>query len=73
MVAPILFVTLGFGLVGFLDDYIKVVKKRNLGLTAKQKTFMQLTVGIGYGRSAARGVITGYVGRIRTILLYGFA
>ncbi len=30
------------GVVGFLDDYIKVVKKRNLGLTARQKTVMQL-------------------------------
>ena len=29
------------GFIGFLDDYIKVVKKRNLGLTAKQKTFLQ--------------------------------
>lgn len=39
---------LGMGLVGFLDDYIKVVKKRNLGLTAKQKTFFQLLVSAGY-------------------------
>ena len=28
--------------IGFMDDYVKVVKKRNLGLTAKQKTFLQL-------------------------------
>jgi len=34
--------------IGFFDDYIKVVKKRNLGLTAKQKTFMQLAVSAGY-------------------------
>ncbi len=34
--------------IGFIDDYIKVVKKRNLGLTAKQKTFMQLAVSAGY-------------------------
>lgn len=33
----VLFVTLGFGLVGGLDDYIKLKKRRNLGLTAKQK------------------------------------
>jgi phospho-N-acetylmuramoyl-pentapeptide-transferase len=33
---------LGFGLVGFLDDYIKIVFKRSLGLTAKQKLFGQL-------------------------------
>lgn len=33
---------LGFGLVGFVDDYIKVVKKRNLGLTPIQKLLLQL-------------------------------
>ena len=31
-----------FGLVGFVDDYIKVVKKRNLGLTAIQKFVLQM-------------------------------
>ncbi len=36
------------GLIGFFDDYIKVVKKRNLGLTAKQKTFLQLLVSAAY-------------------------
>lgn len=34
--------------IGFFDDYIKVVKKRNLGLTAKQKTFMQLLISAAY-------------------------
>ena len=34
--------------IGFIDDYIKVVKKQNLGLTAKQKTFLQLLVSAGY-------------------------
>lgn len=33
------------GGIGFLDDYIKVVKKRNLGLTSLQKLFAQLLVG----------------------------
>ena len=36
------------GAIGFIDDYIKVVKKRNLGLTAKQKTFLQLLVSALY-------------------------
>ena len=36
------------GAIGFFDDYIKVVKKRNLGLTARQKTFLQLAVSAGY-------------------------
>jgi len=40
----LLFVTLGFGLLGFLDDFIKVVMKRNLGLTSKQKLFGQLVI-----------------------------
>jgi len=35
-----------FGLVGFVDDYIKVVKKRNLGLTSKQKFLAQLLVTV---------------------------
>jgi phospho-N-acetylmuramoyl-pentapeptide-transferase len=33
---------LGFGLVGFLDDYIKILFRRSLGLTARQKLFGQL-------------------------------
>ena len=33
-----------FGIIGFLDDYIKVVKKRNLGLTEKQKLVLQFAV-----------------------------
>lgn len=41
---PILFATLGFGLVGFLDDYIKVVMKRSLGLRAYQKFALQVLV-----------------------------
>lgn len=39
---------LAFGAVGFLDDYIKVVKHRNLGLTARQKYLMQLVIGVFY-------------------------
>ncbi len=36
------------GFIGFADDYIKVVKKRNLGLTSLQKLFLQLLVAFGY-------------------------
>lgn len=39
---------LAFGAVGFLDDYIKVVKKQNLGLTARQKYLIQLIIGVFY-------------------------
>jgi len=38
----LLVATLGYGLVGFLDDYIKILFKRSLGLTARQKLFGQL-------------------------------
>ena len=37
-------VTLGFGLMGFVDDYIKVVKKRSLGLKPMQKIVGQLII-----------------------------
>jgi phospho-N-acetylmuramoyl-pentapeptide-transferase len=42
----LLFVTIGFGLLGFLDDFIKVVMKRNLGLTSLQKLLGQIIVSI---------------------------
>ena len=37
-----------FGFIGFLDDYIKDVKKRNLGLNAKQKLIMQFFTAVAY-------------------------
>lgn len=43
-----LLMALCFGAIGFLDDYIKVVKKRNLGLKAGQKLVLQFTVAILY-------------------------
>lgn len=43
-IIPILFLTMGFGLVGFLDDYIKVVLKRSMGLRAWQKMALQIVV-----------------------------
>lgn len=43
-----LVVSLGFGVIGFTDDYIKVVKKRNLGLTALQKLVLQCILAVVY-------------------------
>lgn len=43
-----LIMALGFAFIGFLDDYIKVVKKRNLGLTILQKTVLQVVLMVGY-------------------------
>lgn len=41
-----LFCSLGFGLIGFIDDFIKVVLKRNLGLLAWQKLALQILVSV---------------------------
>ncbi len=43
-IIPVVFLTLGFGLVGLLDDYIKVILHRSMGLTALQKFSAQLLV-----------------------------
>ena len=43
-IMPILFVTLGFGIIGFLDDYLKVVLKRSDGLLAWQKMLCEILV-----------------------------
>ncbi len=65
----------GMGLIGFFDDYIKVVKKRNLGLTASQKTVMQALVTVAYLVSLAfSGLKTTwlpFVGEIRVDTGFG--
>ncbi len=43
-IVPILFLTVGFGIVGFLDDYIKIVMKRSEGLNPAQKLLGQLVI-----------------------------
>ncbi|MBO6264389.1 MAG: phospho-N-acetylmuramoyl-pentapeptide-transferase [Acidaminococcaceae bacterium] len=40
--------TFGHALIGFLDDYIKVVMKRNLGLMVKQKLALQIAIALAY-------------------------
>ena len=61
-------------LIGFLDDYIKVVKKRNLGLTARQKTFMQLLVAAFYlATLALAGMKTTYIPFVGDVdIMHGF-
>jgi len=39
--------TLAFGAIGFADDYLKLVKRRSLGLTGKQKLALQLVIALG--------------------------
>ena len=49
----ILFVTAAYGAIGFVDDYRKLVKKRNLGLTAKEKFIAQFAVAFLAGAAIA--------------------
>ena len=67
---------LAFGAIGFLDDYIKVVKHQNLGLTARQKYLMQLIIGVFYlamlyiaGERSTRVVIP-FLGQLELGVLY---
>src|SRR5216683_8315985 len=39
--------TLAFGAIGFADDYVKLVKRRSLGLTGRQKIALQLLIAFG--------------------------
>ena len=48
-----IFMAAAYGVIGFIDDYIKVVKKRNLGLTAVQKLVLQFAVAAAYLATAA--------------------
>ncbi len=43
-IVPVLFMTVGFGVIGFLDDYLKVVLRRSDGLLAWQKMILQIIV-----------------------------
>src|SRR5690625_7209938 len=42
----LIFVLVGYGILGFLDDFIKVAMKRNLGLTSKQKMVGQIVIAL---------------------------
>ena len=44
MTGPVLFLTIGYGLLGFLDDYLKVVKKRSDGLYPRQKLALEIVI-----------------------------
>jgi len=44
----IVMVTIGFGIIGFIDDYLKVTKRRSLGLRAYQKFIGQIAISIAF-------------------------
>lgn len=49
----VLFVTFSYGVIGFIDDYRKLAKKQNLGLTAKEKFSMQIVTALIAGLAIA--------------------
>ena len=65
-----------FGIIGFVDDYIKVVKKRNLGLTAIQKLIMQFVAAGLYmlilytARDTSTVLIIPFLGQLDLGLVY---
>ena len=61
-----LITALAFGLVGFVDDYIKVVKKRNLGLTASHKFILQMMFAVLYL------IVLNFMGELRCTVLIPF-
>jgi phospho-N-acetylmuramoyl-pentapeptide-transferase len=70
----LLFLFCGLGLIGFLDDYIKISKQRSLGLRSKAKFFGQIVIGLafalmamGWADSAGRTVITGAISLTRDV------
>jgi phospho-N-acetylmuramoyl-pentapeptide-transferase len=51
-IRTVLLVTLGYGAIGLLDDWLKVRRQHNLGLTVRQKIVLQVTVGLAAGLMA---------------------
>lgn len=45
-VVPVLILTIGFGAVGFIDDYLKVVKHASDGLSVRQKLLLQIVIAV---------------------------
>lgn len=66
----VLFVTVSYGAIGFYDDFQKLVKRQNLGLTTKQKFSLQVLVGL------IAGMAIGYLPQIQnqysTVLTFPF-
>jgi phospho-N-acetylmuramoyl-pentapeptide-transferase len=65
----VMFSTVAFAAIGFADDYIKVVHKRNLGLTSKQKLFFQF---VASGAVAVALVVLDWQGAYSTRLMVPF-
>ena len=68
-------ITVGYGIVGFLDDFIKIYFKRNLGLRAYQKIILQLGVSLIIGFFAKNNILVNgefYIPFLKTTVDFGF-
>ena len=63
----VLISTLLFGIIGFADDYLKITRKRSLGLTARQKFAAQWTVALGISLALLSMARLGYYTTILSI------
>jgi phospho-N-acetylmuramoyl-pentapeptide-transferase len=63
----VLISTLLFGIIGFADDYLKITRKRSLGLTARQKFAAQWTVALGISLALLSMARFGYYTTILSI------
>ena len=76
LVVPLVLVTLGFGIIGFIDDFIKVVKKRKDGLDVKQKTLGLLFVAnifsvyVAYGTNIGVDVTIPFYGTMNSVWFF---
>lgn len=70
-VAFVALAILGFGSVGFLDDYLKVVKKHNLGLRAKHKFALQSILSIAFAAYSLMWGTETYIPLLRTYVSLG--
>jgi len=75
-ILPMILVTLGFGLIGLIDDLIKVVKKRKDGLYPKQKMFGLLLISAGFAFYTAYFTDLGvdvtipFIGTVNSVIFY---
>lgn len=73
-ILPLAFVTIGFGLIGFIDDFIKVIKKRKDGLYWRQKMLGLLLIAVSFSfyisyKGIGTEIIVPFLGVDKTIAL----
>lgn len=72
MMIPVLLFTISFGLIGFMDDYLKIKKGKSEGLKAKQKLILQLVVTcifalyVYYDKDVNTGMLIPFTGSLST-------